>query len=132
MSKTAADPASIAELCNYAGAPQMAAALIREGVTMAEAHARIDYAGNVRDVVMLARQTSPKISLAFADQAIANKMPLAKIREALLDQMAAANEAIVIDTHPPRRAPEGEVGRAASKRNMQKMVRDLGQEPRKP
>ncbi|MFP4146581.1 MAG: S49 family peptidase [Halorhodospira sp.] len=47
--RQAADPAEIAELCNHAGVPELAAGLIREGATLERARERVNAVGTMRE-----------------------------------------------------------------------------------
>ena len=123
-----ADAAEIAEICANGGAPSMTAALIREGVTAAVARDRVNAAGQIRDVVALARKNAPHLAADLADKAIAAGKSVAAVKADLFDAMAAADAAAPVDAH--HRAGAGGANRSAgngdstakSKANMLKLV----------
>jgi ATP-dependent Clp protease, protease subunit len=85
-----ADPAEIAELCASANVATMAAGLIREGVTLEEARARIDCAGEIRAMVAQAGQVNKAIDAALAEKFIADGMNADQARKALFTKIVAA------------------------------------------
>ena len=92
--KTEAERAAgIIEACTKADVVAMAAALIKEGVTVEQAKARIDGAKDIKAAVALARKTCPTIDPALADQFIASGAGIEKVRADLFDKMAAAEAA---------------------------------------
>lgn len=124
------DAAEIADLCNAAGQPTMAATLIREGVDIVTARARIDYAGNVRVLLAMATRIAPRMSLpeGYVDAAVRAYKPVAAIRDELFAKMAEADEAIVID-HFKRTGDGSGDPTQRSKANMVEQVKAAGLEP---
>ena len=83
----------IVEACISAEAPAMAAKLIRDGVTVEQAKARLDGAKDIRAAVTLARKSCPTIDAALADQFIASGCSLEKVRADLFEKIAATQAA---------------------------------------
>ena len=89
--KTEAERAAgIIEACAKADVVAMASALIKDGLTVEQAKARIDGARDIKAAVALARKTCPTIDPALADQFIASGAGIEKVRADLFDKMAAA------------------------------------------
>jgi hypothetical protein len=84
-----ADAAAIAEMCNAAGVPAMATALIREGVSADAARARIDGAKEIKAAVELARKSCPAIDAGQADKYVAAGLAIEAVRADLFTRMAA-------------------------------------------
>lgn len=82
----------IMDLCNAAGEPAMAAALIREGLTVDAARARVEGAREIRAAVTRAAKLSPLIDPKVADAYIASGATVEKVRADLFDKMASAQE----------------------------------------
>jgi ATP-dependent Clp protease protease subunit len=85
-----ADPAEIAELCASANVATMAAVLIREGVTLDEAKARINSAGQIRDMVAKSGRISKAIEPKLADEFIAQGMSVEAARSEVFAKILAA------------------------------------------
>lgn len=81
------------DLCNAAGEPAMAAALVREGLTVDAARARVEGAREIRAAVNRAAKVSPLIEASLADSYISSGASVEKVRSDLFDKMAAAQEA---------------------------------------
>ena len=122
-----ANAAMIAELCAAAEAPTMAATLIREGVTVAEARTRLDVVGQIKSMVDLVKGR-PGITASLTTQALAGRLTLAQVRATMIGAMAAADEAIHIDAF--KLTGDGQTnGAAASKRSMVALVEKSGMKP---
>jgi ATP-dependent protease ClpP protease subunit len=85
-----ADPAEIAELCASANVATMAAVLIREGVNIDEAKARITSAGQIRDMVAKSGRISKAIEPKLADDFIAKGMSVEAARSEVFAKILAA------------------------------------------
>ena len=96
---TAATAADIVDICDAAGVPAMASALIREGATLDQAKARTDSAKDIRAAVDLARKTSASIEANFADTMIAAGLTLAQAREKLFEKMTASQSPDISASH---------------------------------
>jgi ATP-dependent Clp protease protease subunit len=83
--------------CNTAGVGSMAAALIRDGLTLEQATARItaesDRVKAIRAKVETARKIAPKIDAALADQFIASGSSLEAVSDDLMNRIAAMSAA---------------------------------------
>ena len=80
-----------------AGAPEMMAAFIRAGVTVGEARARLDIAGRIRELVVLA-EGLPGVTPGLIDEAIAGGWSLDRVRGEIFERMAAADAATHVNT----------------------------------
>lgn len=107
-----ADAAEIIDICNAGGAPTMASTLVREGVSAEQARQRVNAAGQIKDVVALARKNAPHLAADLADKAIASGKSVATVKAELFDAMAAASEALPVDAH--HRAGTGGADHSAS------------------
>lgn len=87
---TAQAHAEIAALCNNAGVPAMAPALIREGLAPKDAAKRIEGAKDIRAAVEAARRSCPAIEASLADAFIAAGTRLETVRAELFERIAAA------------------------------------------
>ena len=134
-----ANAAEIAEICANGGAPSMTAALIREGVTAAVATQRVNAAGQIKDVVALARKNAPHLAADLADTAIAAGRSVDQVKASLFDAMAAAGDANPVDGHHqagsgganrPAATASGADGRAKSKANMTAELKKRGMLPK--
>lgn len=96
---TAATAADIVDLCNTAGVPTMASALIREGVTLDQAKERTNNAKDIRSAVDLARASCPKIEANAADAFIAAGMSMDQVRAKLFEQITTAQSPEITATH---------------------------------
>lgn len=108
---TAAAAAEIVDLCNAAGVPAMAAALIREGATMEQAKAKTSAAGEIRTRVEAARKMQPKIEANAADAFIAAGLSADQVSAKLLEQLTALQSPEITSAH---QATTGDAGEAAS------------------
>jgi ATP-dependent Clp protease protease subunit len=95
---TATVAADIIELCNSAGVPAMAAALIREGVTLEVAKTRTSNAKDIRAAVDTAKKSYPKIT-ADADAFIAAGMTMDQVRADLFTKITAAQSPEITTGH---------------------------------
>jgi ATP-dependent protease ClpP protease subunit len=84
--------AEIATLCATAGVPAMAATLIKEGVTIEQAKARIESGKEIRAAVALAHKQCPAIDAKLADQFIASGASMEHVRAQLFTKMTAVGE----------------------------------------
>lgn len=92
--KEATDRAlAITEACAAAGEPAMAAALIREGITLDAAKARAAQAKDIRQAVALAAKTCAAIDPKIAESYIAAGAGIEKVRSDLFEKIAAAQAA---------------------------------------
>lgn len=132
-----ADAAEIADICNAGDAPTMIGSLIREGVSAEQARQRVNAAGQIKDVVALARKNAPHLADDIAAKAIAAGKSVGTVKAELFDAMAAASEKYPIDHH--HRAGTGGAnhsattpadGRAKSKANMQAELKRRGMRPK--
>ena len=132
-----ADAAEIAEICANGGAPSMTATLIREGVSAEQARQRVNAAGQIKNVVALARKNAPHLAADLADKAIAAGKSVDTVKAELFDAMAAASEALPVDAH--HRAGTGGANhsatnpadaRAKSKASMQAELKRRGMLPK--
>lgn len=108
---TAAAAADIVDLCNTAGVPAMASALIREGATMEQAKAKTSAAGEIRTRVEAARKMQPKIEANAADTFIAAGLSADQVSAKLLEQITALQSPEITSAH---QATTGDAGEAAS------------------
>ena len=83
---------AVMEVCNAAGEPAMAAALIREGVSAEQARARVEGAREIRNAVARAARLNASIDARMADAYIASGASVEKVRADLFDKMASAQE----------------------------------------
>jgi ATP-dependent Clp protease, protease subunit len=93
-----AQAADIVKACVEGGVPTMAAALVAEGVTIEQAKARVTAAGQVKDVVALARRSDPSIADDFAATMIAEGKTADQVKAALFDKLAAKAEEVPVLT----------------------------------
>ena len=134
-----ADAAEIAEICATGGAPTMTAALIREGVSAEAARTRVNAAGQIKDVVALARKNAPHLAADFADTAIAAGRSIDQVKASLFDAMAAATDANPVTgqhmagaggANRPAAAASDADARAKSKANMKAELSKRGMSPK--
>ena len=124
-----AQAAEIAKLCNEGGVPAMAASLLAEGTTVEQAKAKINSAGQIKDMVALARRANPAIPETLAATLVADGKTVDEARAALFDQLVAKDKTTVVGQH---RAGAGGTDRAggtdakasrdAMKANMKKVL----------
>lgn len=93
------DAAAIAKACVDGGVPAMTASLLAEGVSLAEAKTRIGAAGEVKNLVALARRKDPNIPEDLADTMLAEGKTVEQARAALFDRLVAAEEKTSISSH---------------------------------
>lgn len=108
---TIAAAADIVDLCNTAGVPAMASALIREGATMEQAKAKTSAAGEIRTRVEAARKMQPKIEANAADAFIAAGLTADQVSAKLLEQITALQSPEITSAH---QATTGDAGEAAT------------------
>jgi ATP-dependent Clp protease protease subunit len=108
---TAANAADIVDLCNTAGVPTMASALIREGATMEQAKAKTTAAGEIRNRVEAARKMQPKIEANAAETFIAAGLTADQVSAKLLEQITALQSPEITSAH---QATTGDGGEAAA------------------
>jgi len=92
--------ASIVEACASAGVPAMAAALIREGVTLDEAKARASNVKEIRSAVALANSMHPALN-ANPETYIAAGMSQEAVSADLFQKIAAAQSPELLNAHQP-------------------------------
>ena len=90
----------IMDLCNAAGEPAMAAALIREGLTVDAARARVEGAREIRAAVTRAAKLSTLIDPKIADAYIASGATVEKVRADLLPYLHCKSLASAQETRP--------------------------------
>jgi len=95
------DASAIAKACVDGGVPAMAASLLAEGVSLAEAKTRIGAAGEVKNLVALARRKDPNIPEDLAATMLADGKTVEQARAALFDKLVAAEEQTSISSHVP-------------------------------
>lgn len=101
------DASEIAKLCVDGGVPAMAATLLAEGVTVAQAKERIGAAGEVRNLVALARRKDPTLPADLDVTMLAEGKTVEQARAALFDKLVAAEEQTAISSHVPAPADAG-------------------------
>lgn len=99
------DASEIAKLCVDGGVPAMASTLLAEGVTVAQAKERIGAAGEIRNLVALARRKDPTLQSDLDATMLAEGKTVEQARAALFDKLVAAEEKTSIASHVP--TPEG-------------------------
>ncbi|UYW32506.1 head maturation protease, ClpP-related [Methylorubrum extorquens] len=106
-----ADAAEVAKLCVDGGVPALAATLLAEGVTVAQAKERIGIAGQINDRVALARRKDSSIPADFGTKMLADGKSVEHVVTALLDKLAANEEQTSIASHvPATEAPQAGAG----------------------
>lgn len=98
---TRSDASEIAKLCVDGGVPAMAATLLAEGVTVAQAKERIGAAGEVKNLVALARRKDPTIPEDLAATMLADGKTVEQARAALFDKLVAGEERTAVSSHVP-------------------------------
>lgn len=106
-----ADASEIAKLCVEGGVPSMAASLLAEGVTVAQAKERIGAAEQINDLVALARRRDSSISAELGAELIAGGKTVEQARAALFEKLVANDEKTSISSHKPA---GGDAGRGAA------------------
>jgi len=107
-----ADASEIARLCTEGGVPAMAASLLAEGVSVAEAKTRVGAAGEIRNLVALARRKDPTLPDTLDATMLAEGKTVEQARAALFDKLVAAEEQTSIASHVPA---AGDAARGAPK-----------------
>jgi ATP-dependent Clp protease protease subunit len=120
-----ADAAEIARLCVEGGVPAMTASLLAEGATVEQAKSRIQAAGEVRNLVALARRADPKIPEGLADEMLAQGKTVDQARAALFDKLVAKDEATSVASHHVAE-PAPATGPIAAKDNMRRQLERAG------
>lgn len=95
------DAAEIAKLCVEGGVPAMASTLLAEGVTVAQAKERIGAAGEIRNLVALARRKDPKLPADLDATMLAEGKTVEQARAARFDRLVASEEKTSIASHVP-------------------------------
>lgn len=121
---TRADASEIAKLCVEGGVPAMAATLLAEGVTVDQAKQRIGAAGEVTNLVALARRKDPTLAADLAATMLAEGKTVEQARAALFDKLVAAEESTAISSHVP--AALGNAGATASATSMERELKRAG------
>jgi len=119
-----ADAAEIVTLCVAGGVPAMAANLIAEGVSVAQAKERIGAAGEIKNLVALARRKDPSLPSDLDATMLAEGKSVAQARAALFDKLVANEDRTSISSHPP--AAQGNAGPTASATSMQRELKRAG------
>jgi len=96
-----ADASAIAKLCVDGGVPTMAATLLAEGVTVAEAKERVGAAGKINEMVASAHRKDPKIPKDLAATMLSEGKTVEQARAVLLDKLCANEEAAPTSSHVP-------------------------------
>lgn len=95
------DAAEIAKLCVDGGVPAMASTLLAEGVTVAQAKERIGAAGQINDLVALARRKDPTLPAELGATMLAEGKTVEQARSVLFDKLVAAEEKTAVSSHVP-------------------------------
>ncbi|SFH04467.1 head maturation protease, ClpP-related [Methylobacterium gossipiicola] len=119
-----ADASEIAKLCVEGGVPAMAATLLAEGATVAQAKERIGAAGEVTNLVALARRKDPSLPTNLAATMLAEGKTVEQARAALFDKLVAHEDRTSISSHPP--AAQGNAGPTASATSMERELKRAG------
>lgn len=93
------EASEIAKLCLDGGVPTMITALLTEGVTLAVAKERIGAAGQIKELVALARKTNPAIAEGEADTYLAAGQTVEQVRADLFNKMVAKQESTEVRSH---------------------------------
>ena len=94
------DASAIAQACQDAGVPTMAATLIKEGIDLETAKARIGSASEIRNLCAIAKMTDK------ADGFIAQGISPDAVRARLFDAMVEKDEATAVNGHHPEPQPK--------------------------
>lgn len=100
-SMSRADASEIVTLCVAGGVPAMAANLIAEGATVAQAKDRIGAAGEVKNLVALARRKDPTLPADLDVTMLAEGKTVEQARAALFDKLVAAEDRTAVSSHVP-------------------------------
>ncbi|WP_430436856.1 S49 family peptidase [Oceanibaculum nanhaiense] len=93
---SASTAASIAALCAEKGVPDMAAKLIKQGASMAQARKAVGAVAEIKSMVETARKIDGRLSADLADQLIRGGHSIASARKAVFDQMAELADTVPI------------------------------------
>jgi ATP-dependent protease ClpP protease subunit len=115
----------IAKLCLDGGVAEMTASLLAEGASVEQAKGRIQAAGQIKELVALARRSNPQIPEVFASTMLSEGKTLDQARAALFDQMVARDEETTVTSHQPS-TRQGPAGPAAAKANMRAQLERSG------
>lgn len=118
------DAAEIAKLCLEGGVPAMTASLLAEGATLDHAKDRINSAGQITNMVALARRHNPTIPDTAAATMIAEGKTVEQARAALFDKLVGDQDKTAISSHV--QAGSGELGATASATSMQRELKRAG------
>ncbi|GEP11254.1 hypothetical protein [Methylobacterium gnaphalii] len=121
-----ADASQIATHCLEGGVPAMAATLLAEGASVELARARIGAAGEIRDLVALARRADPSIPEAMATDLVADGKTVEQARAALFDKLVATDEATAVSSHHVAQKAPAQAGPDAAKTNMRAQLERSG------
>lgn len=119
-----ADASEIVTLCVAGGVPAMAASLLAEGATVAQAKERIGVAGEVKNLVALARRKDPTLPADLDATMLAEGKTVEQARAALFDKLVASEDQTSISSHVP--AALGNAGPTASATSMQRELKRSG------
>lgn len=121
-----ADASEIVTLCIAGGVSAMAASLIAEGLTVAEAKVRIGAAGEIKNLVALARRADPTIPETLTADLIGEGKSVEQARAALFDKLVARDEATAVSSHHTAEKPPAVAGPEAAKSNMRAQLERSG------
>ena len=119
-----ADAAEIITLCVAGGVPAMASTLVAEGATVAQAKERIGAAGEVKNLVALARRKDPTLPADLDATMLAEGKTVEQARAALFDKLVAKEAETSVASHVP--AAVGNAGAAASATSMERELKRAG------
>ena len=123
-SLTRSHAAEIAKLCVDGGVPAMASALLAEGVSVAEAKNRIGAAGEINNLVALARRKDPTLPADLGATMLAEGKTVEQARAALFDKLVAEENKTSISSHVS--TDGGKAGITASASSMDRELRRAG------
>nr|WP_246733544.1 hypothetical protein [Methylobacterium sp. BTF04] len=121
---TRADASEIVTLCIAGGVPAMAASLLAEGATIDQAKERIGAAGEVTNLVALARRKDPTLAADLAVTMLTEGKTVEQARAALFDKLVATEEKSSVSSHVP--AALGKAGATASATSMERELKRAG------
>lgn len=121
-----ADAAEIVTLCVAGGVPAMAANLIAEGATVPQAKERIGAAGEIKNLVALARRADPSIPDSLTADLVGAGKTVEQARAALFDKLVAKDEATAVSSHHIAEKPPAVAGAEAAKSNMRAQLERSG------
>ena len=121
------DPAVVAEMCAAAEQSELTASLIRERVTLVQARDRLDVMATIRPMAAMLRGRHG-ITAEVEQEVLSGRLSVVEARTKLLEAMADADAAIVIDNK--RRTGDGSPdGRAIARKNMEAQLDRAGIKP---